>query len=133
MPPDGKAHLGERLAVAVGAFSRACATRWRVVLPLSWALAVASGLLASRLTVQGAFQDLLPPDAVAVRHLKELERRTRVLADYMVGVECEDPSLSAKTERIIFLRYVASPGFDHHFGSILLGNFTGAVSRSRIH
>jgi len=107
MPPAGKAHLGERLAVAVGAFSRACATRWRLVLPLSWALAVASGLLASRLTVQGAFQDLLPPDAVAVRHLKELEKRTRVLADYMVGVECEDPAKRAAAAEALRARFDA--------------------------
>ena len=65
MPLDGKAHLGERLAVVAGAVARACAIRWRVVLPLSWALALVAGLVASKLSVYGAFQDLLPPNAEA--------------------------------------------------------------------
>jgi predicted RND superfamily exporter protein len=95
MPLDGKAHLGERLAVVAGAVARACAIRWRVVLPLSWALALVAGLVASKLSVYGAFQDLLPPNAEAVRHLKELEGRTRVLADYMIGVESNDPEKRA--------------------------------------
>jgi uncharacterized protein len=91
MTHDGRAHLGERLAVVAGSVARTCATRWRLVLPLSWALALVAGLVTSRLTVYGAFQDLLPPDAEAVRHLKELEARTRVLADYMIGVESDNP------------------------------------------
>jgi uncharacterized protein len=90
MAQAGKAHLGERLAVVAGSVARICALRSRAVLPLSWAVAVLAGFLLSHLTVHGAFQDLLPPDAEAVRHLHELEQRTRVLADYLIGVETND-------------------------------------------
>jgi uncharacterized protein len=92
MSQAGKAHLGERLAVVAGSVARACALRYRLVLPVSWAVALVAGFLLSHLTVHGAFQDLLPPDAEAVRHLHELEARTRVLADYMIGVEADDPA-----------------------------------------
>ncbi len=57
----------------------------------SWVLALLSALLAVRLPVLGDFSHLLPPSATAVRHLRQLENRTQVLADYMIGVECDDP------------------------------------------
>jgi hypothetical protein len=91
----GGAHLADRIAAAAERLARTCATHWRFVLAVSWVVAVLAALLASRLTVQGAFQDLLPPGAEAVRHLRVLEQRTQVLADYMVGVEAEDPRLRA--------------------------------------
>jgi uncharacterized protein len=95
MHPAAKAHLAQRLAALAGTMAAGCARHFRLVLPLSWVLALAFGWLASHLTVHGAFEDLLPPDAEAVRHLHELEHRTRVLADYMIGVETNDPAQRA--------------------------------------
>jgi predicted RND superfamily exporter protein len=104
MRNDGKARMGDRLAVVVGSMARLCARRWRLVLPLSWAFAVIAGLFAAKLSVYGAFQDLLPPDAEAVRHLRELQSRTRVLADYMVGVESDDAAQRAAATAALRLR-----------------------------
>lgn len=66
-----------------------------LVLVGSWILAVLCALITARLQVLGDFSRLLPPNATAVRHLRELERRTRVLADYMIGVESNDPGQRA--------------------------------------
>jgi uncharacterized protein len=63
------------------------------VLWVSWALALVGVAIATRLTVKGDFSSLLPPDAPSVVQLHRLEHRTRVLADYMVGVEADSPQL----------------------------------------
>ncbi len=67
----------------------------RLMMVVGWVVALASGILASRLDVFGDFSNLLPPDTESVRHLRALEKRTRVLADYMVGVESDDATARA--------------------------------------
>ena len=78
-------HLIARMA------SAAAAHAWKT-LALSWLVALASLFFMSHLEVHGDFSSLLPPDTESVRHLRALEGRTRVLADYMIGVESDDPA-----------------------------------------
>ena len=85
----------DRIGEWVARLSGWAVARARLVLLLSVALAVGCGVLASRLDVFGDFSNLLPPDTESVRHLRALEKRTRVLADYMVGVESEDSGARA--------------------------------------
>jgi hypothetical protein len=75
--------------------------RARLVLALSWIVAIGSGILASRLDVFGDFSYLLPPETESVRHLRALEKRTRVLADYMIGVESDDATLRANAAKVM--------------------------------
>jgi uncharacterized protein len=93
--PDGRTSTGGRLAALVGRLAVASAAHARTVLAASWMLAIVAASLAARLPVQGDFSRLLPPHAPAVVELSALERRTRVLADYMVGVEADDPTVRA--------------------------------------
>jgi uncharacterized protein len=89
-----KSHaVKDRIGDAVLALSTWAMARARLVIVLSWVIALGCGWLASRLDVFGDFSNLLPPDTESVRHLRALEKRTRVLADYMVGVEAGDPAL----------------------------------------
>ena len=83
--------IGRVGRAAIGLVGRACAP----VHLVSWVFAVGCAVLASRLDVFGDFSNLLPPDTESVRHLRALEKRTRVLADYMVGVESDDPGARA--------------------------------------
>jgi predicted RND superfamily exporter protein len=85
----------DRIGDVVAHLSGWASAHARLVIALSWMVAVASGLLAARLDVFGDFSNLLPPDTESVRHLRALEKRTRVLADYMVGVESDDPKTRA--------------------------------------
>jgi predicted RND superfamily exporter protein len=95
--PQSTGRAGEnRVARLTRGLARECAKRARAILVVSWVVAAVAAGFTSRLSVHGAFHDLLPPDAEAVRHLKELERRTRVLADYMIGVEAKDPELRSR-------------------------------------
>jgi len=90
-----KRRVGDLLAAfaaALGAFSAAHA---RTVLVLSWVLAAGSIALIGRLTVDAGFAALLPADTESVRQLHALERRVRVPATYMIGVEAADPKLRA--------------------------------------
>src|SRR3954447_6247691 len=79
-------------AAALGAFSAAHA---RTVLVLSWLLAAGSVLLIARLTVDAGFTAVLPANTESVRHIHALERRVRVPATYMIGVEAANPELRA--------------------------------------
>jgi predicted RND superfamily exporter protein len=92
----------DRIGDLVAHLSGWAVARARIVIVLSWVLALGCGLVASRLEVFGDFSNLLPPDAESVRHLRALEKRTRVLADYMVGVESDDPT--ARTAAAAMLR-----------------------------
>ena len=65
--------------------------RARSVLVMSWLVALVSAALAMRLSVQGDFARLLPQDSVSVAHVRLLAQRTRVLADYLIGIEGDDP------------------------------------------
>ena len=85
----------------VAALSGWAVSRARLVLALSWLVAIGSGILASRLDVFGDFSYLLPPGTESVRHLRALEKRTRVLADYMIGVECDDASKRGEAGKLL--------------------------------
>lgn len=87
--------MKDRIGSVVARLSGWAIARARLVIVASWVVAIACGLLASRLDVFGDFSNLLPPETESVRHLRALERRTRVLADYMVGVESDDPTARA--------------------------------------
>jgi len=84
-----------RVGSFITALTRLSIRHARIVLVGSWILAALCALVASHLQVLGDFSRLLPPNATAVRHLRELERRTRVLADYLIGVESDDPGRRA--------------------------------------
>jgi len=85
----------------VASLSAWAVARARLVLALSWIVAIGSGILASRLDVFGDFSYLLPPETESVRHLRALEKRTRVLADYMIGVESDDATLRANAAKVM--------------------------------
>lgn len=78
-----------------GAAARAAVAHARLVLVASWILALGAAWFAARLPVRGDFSDLLPPNAPSVRHLHALQRRTRVLATYMIGVESDTAATRA--------------------------------------
>jgi predicted RND superfamily exporter protein len=85
----------DRIGDIVARLSGWAAARARLVILVSWVFAIGCALLAARLDVFGDFSNLLPPQTESVRHLRALEKRTRVLADYMIGVESNDPGLRA--------------------------------------
>lgn len=74
----------------------------RTVLVASWVVAIVCAVLSFRLEVRGDFSSLLPPEARSVRDLRTLERRTRVLSDYLIGVESDDQA--ARAEAAVMLR-----------------------------
>lgn len=99
--------MKDRIGDIVAHLSSWAIARARGVIVVSWILALVCGLLASRLDVFGDFSNLLPPDAESVRHLRALEKRTRVLADYMVGVESDDPTARTAAGNMLRERLLA--------------------------
>lgn len=87
--------MKDRIGDLVARLSGWAIAHARLVIVASWLVAIGCTLLAARLDVFGDFSNLLPPDTESVRHLRALEKRTRVLADYMVGIESDDPSARA--------------------------------------
>jgi hypothetical protein len=85
----------------LGDFSAAHA--WAVIIA-SWLLAIGSALLAARLTVDAGFAALLPANTESVRHVHALERRVRVPATYMIGVEAADPKIRAEAAADLLAR-----------------------------
>jgi len=73
----------------------------RLTLALSWALAILSGFCAAHLQVFGDFSSLLPPNTESVLQLRALEKRTRVLATYMIGLESDDPSQRTQAAAVL--------------------------------
>jgi hypothetical protein len=70
----------DRIGDIVARLSGWAVARARLVIVMSWVIAIGCGLLASQLDVFGDFSSLLPPNTESVKHLRALERRTRVLA-----------------------------------------------------
>jgi uncharacterized protein len=60
------------------------------ILVVAAALAVAGGALTSRLAVKSDLSYLLPESTASVRQLRALEKRARVTATFMLGVESGD-------------------------------------------
>jgi len=81
-----------RVGDLVVRISDAVTSRAWVTLVLSWLVAAVAVFVMTGLQVHGDFASLLPPDTKSVKDLHALEARTRVLADYMVGVEADDPA-----------------------------------------
>jgi predicted RND superfamily exporter protein len=107
----------------------AYAVRWarwvdahrRLILIGALLASAASVILASQLPVQGDFSYLLPPSELSVQHLHALEKRTRALSTFMIGIESDDPALreqaaKALDERIEQLdkTLVANVSYDDH-------------------
>ena len=82
----------ERVGDVVGRLTDKAIRNAKLTLAISWAIAILSGFCASRLQVFGDFSSLLPPSAESVMQLHALEKRTRVLATYMIGLESDDAS-----------------------------------------
>jgi hypothetical protein len=66
-----------------------------VTLAAAGVLAIAGGVLTSRLTVKSDLSYLLPESTPSVRQLRALEKRARVAATFMIGVESTDPAARA--------------------------------------
>ncbi len=98
-----KNHIGQ----VVARLSGWAAAHARFVLAASLVVILVSGLLASRLDILGDFSNLLPPDADAVKDLHALQQRTRVLADYMIGIESQDPKVRTAASEAIRARFDA--------------------------
>lgn len=81
--------------------SDAVTSRAWVTLVLSWLVAAVAVFVMTGLQVHGDFASLLPPDTKSVKDLHALEARTRVLADYMVGVEADDPTQRAPAAQVM--------------------------------
>jgi predicted RND superfamily exporter protein len=90
-----------RVGDIVVRISDAVTSRAWVTLVLSWLVAVAAVVVMTGLQVHGDFASLLPPDTKSVKDLHALEARTRVLADYMVGVEANDPAQRATAAQVM--------------------------------
>jgi predicted RND superfamily exporter protein len=70
--------------------------RGTAVLAIAAVLAVAGGALTSRLSVKSDLSYLLPESTPSVRQLRALEKRARVAATFMIGVESGDPAARAR-------------------------------------
>jgi predicted RND superfamily exporter protein len=87
----------------------AYAVRWarwvdahrRAILIGALLASIASVILASQLPVQGDFSYLLPPSELSVQHLHALEKRTRALSTFMIGVESDDPALREQAAKAL--------------------------------
>src|ERR1700691_2100742 len=76
----------------------------KLTLALSWVVAIVCGWCASHLQVFGDFSSLLPPNTESVLQLRALEKRTRVLATYMMGLESDDPVQRSQAAAALRLR-----------------------------
>ncbi len=70
--------------------SRWLDARRRAVLVLAALVALGAAAVASRLSVKSDVSYLLPETALSVRHLRALEKRARVAATFMLGIESQD-------------------------------------------
>jgi predicted RND superfamily exporter protein len=93
--------------------------RWAIIVG-SIALAMAAGVVASRISVNADFSYLLPQDARSVRDLREIEKRTRVVGSSLFVVRSEHAESRHKAavvarDKIAALgpAWVADITFDH--------------------
>src|SRR5579863_4308614 len=70
--------------------------RGTVVLVVAAAVAIGSGALTSRLSVKSDLSYLLPESTPSVRQLRALEKRARITATFMLGVESTDVAARAR-------------------------------------
>ena len=69
--------------------------RDRAVLIFAALLALVAGVLTSRLSIKSDLSYLLPETTPSVRQLRSIEKRARVAATFMIGVESDDPAARA--------------------------------------
>jgi predicted RND superfamily exporter protein len=102
------ASISDRVGNIVGRLTDRVVSRAWTTLILSWIVAAGCIAVTSHLTIHGDFSSLLPPNTESVRHLRALEKRTLVLASYMVGIESDDPEQRAGAAAML----------KEHFGKI---------------
>src|ERR1700690_4005386 len=90
-PHIGKMNRPSKTGAFVAALTRGSVKHARPVLVVSWIVAIIAVLVTLHLRLEADFSHLLPPNATAVTQLRQLEKRTRVLADFLVGIESRDP------------------------------------------
>jgi uncharacterized protein len=71
------------------------------------ALAIAGGALTSRLSVKSDLSYLLPESTPSVRQLRALEKRARIAATFMLGVESTDVAARARAGEALVRRIQA--------------------------
>ena len=72
------------------------AARDRAILAAAVLLALVAGALTSRLAIKSDLSYLLPESTPSVRQLRAIEKRARVAATFMIGVESDDPAGRAR-------------------------------------
>jgi uncharacterized protein len=77
------------------------------VLAVAVALAVAGGVLASRLPVKSDLSYLLPDATPSVRQLRALEKRARVATTFMIGIESDDSRARTRATALMLRRIAA--------------------------
>src|SRR5579863_6899297 len=78
--------------------------RGTVVLVVAAAVAIGSGALTSRLSVKSDLSYLLPESTPSVRQLRALEKRARITATFMLGVESTDVAARARAGEALLRR-----------------------------
>jgi predicted RND superfamily exporter protein len=115
--------VSERVGDFVVRITEKVVAHARVTIVLSWAIAILSGWGASHLQVFGDFSSLLPPNTESVVQLHALEKRTRVLATYMMGLESDDPVQRANAAAALRTRL---EGIDRDLVAGVTGDEQGA-------
>ena len=78
--------------------------RGTAVLVVAAAVALAGGALTSRLSVKSDLSYLLPESTPSVRQLRALEKRARITATFMLGVESTDVAARARAGEALLRR-----------------------------
>ena len=81
--------------------------RGTAVLVVAAAVAVAGGAVTSRLSVKSDLSYLLPESTPSVRQLRALEKRARITATFMLGVESTDVAARARAGEALLRRIQA--------------------------
>ena len=81
--------------------------RGTAVLVVAAAVAIAGGALTSRLSLKSDLSYLLPESTPSVRQLRALEKRARITATFMLGVESVDVAARARAGQALLRRIQA--------------------------
>jgi uncharacterized protein len=81
--------------------------RGNTVLVVAAVVAIASAALTSRLSVKSDLSYLLPESTPSVRQLRALEKRARIAATFMLGVESTDVAARARAGEALLRRIQA--------------------------
>ena len=78
--------------------------RDRTILVVAALLSVVTGVLTSRLSIKSDLSYLLPESTASVRQLRAIEKRARVAATFMIGVESADPAARERAGQALLQR-----------------------------